>query len=145
MSARPHMLAHLKTTRVLFQFQFRQPSPNVEHRLTESYRKKTLKRNVCAVVRHTHKLAGPTELGLTRLPNKVGHQTKRKPPECPFTEEGSKTHDGNVADFAAGKALHDPGHVEVLPFFRVMPARKAVAPMPGQTRTQRARQHKCKT
>ena len=94
---------------------------------------------------HTHKLAGPTELGLFRLPNKVGLQTKRKPPECPFTEEGSKTHDGNVADFAAGKALHDPGHVEVLPFFRVMPAREAVAPMPGQARTQRARQHECKT
>jgi len=53
---------------------------------------------VCAVVRHTHQLAGPSELDLFRLPNKVGSETKLKPPECPFTEEGNTTHDGNVAD-----------------------------------------------
>ena len=90
-------------------------------------------------------LAGQTELGWFRFLNKTALETKKETTVMSLHRGGSfETHEDNLAFFAAKKARRDRCHFDVLSLFRTMPAREAVAPMPGRTRTQRARPYNCK-
>jgi hypothetical protein len=81
----------------------------------------------------------------------VGSLTNRAPNQkettCMALHRGGsfETHEDNLAVFADEKACHDRCHLDVVFFSSHDAHAKAVTPLPGRSRTQRAKRHNCQT